>query len=133
MFNDEDDREVRGILYAMRETFEEVLLAKDDEKIRSMYLNIQGSKEICHSMSTHGTLAGTGWTTTIVISKDEQMISCEVKLPRGRYSYRTDILAKSVSEEVTRAYAEHALAQLLKKNNREDTLTQILEQNDNEK
>lgn len=127
MSNDEDDREVRGTLYAMRETFEEVLLAQDDEKLRSMYLDIQGSKEICHALSVHGNLAGTGWKTTIVLSKEDQMISCEVKLPRGRHSYRTDILANLVTEEVIRAYAEHALVQLLNKNNREDALTQILE------
>lgn len=126
--NNADDREmrreVRSTLRRMSETLKEVLLAGDD-KIRSMVLNIEGREGTQISLVVHGKMAGTGWKTTITLSRVGDMISFEVKLPRGRHSYRTDILAKFVNEEVVREYAEHALVQLLKKNNREDALTQI--------
>lgn len=123
------DQDMRNTIRAMGKTVKGILLVEDDVNIRSMYYNIKGSKGVRHSLNIHGKLAGTGWKTTILLNKnDDKMISFEVNLPRGRHSYRTDILASLVTEDVVRAYAEHALVQLLMKNNREDVLTQLLGQ-----
>lgn len=123
----DEEREIRGTLRAISKTVSEVLLSGDDP-VRSICLNIKGEDGTKSSFNLHGKMIGTGWKTNIFLAQDGNMISLAINLPRGRYSYRTDILAKSVTEEVTRAYAEHALIQLLRKNNREDALTQILEQ-----
>lgn len=112
--NVDDRREVRITLRRMSKTLKEVLLAGDD-KIRSMGLSIEGREGTQISLIVHGKMTGTSWKTTITLSRVGDMISFEVKLPRGRHSYRTDILAKFVNEEVVREYAEHALVQLLKK------------------
>lgn len=123
----DDEREMRSTLRAISKTLSEVLLSGDGP-VRSICLNIKGDDGTKSSFNLHGKMIGTGWKTSILVAQNGDMISFAVNLPRGRHSYRTDILAQSVTEEVTRAYAEHALIQLLRKNNREDALTQILEQ-----
>ena len=124
-----DDRNVRGTLNAMGETINGILLDGEDEKqpIRSLYVSSKGGNGTFHSFSAYGKMAATGWKTTVTLSQnDDLMISLTVKLPRGRRSYRTDILAALVTEEVVRQYAEHALVQILKQNNREDAIAKFV-------
>lgn len=106
-------------------TISEVLFS-DDDKIHSiMVRTFYGNEEVKLSLHLDGKMIGTGWKTTLVLAEDGDMISFSVNLSRGRCSYRTDILAKSLTEEVVRSYAEHALIQLLKNNKREDLLMTI--------
>jgi hypothetical protein len=122
-----EEQDTRNVIRAMSATIKSLLL-DEDKKIMSMYLNNKGTKGIFHSLNIHGNMVGTGWNTTIVISRNaaSDMITFKVNLPRGRRSYKTDILARLVTEEVTQKYAEHALVQLLRTNGREDVLSQIL-------
>lgn len=121
-----EDQDTRNVIRAMGDTIKGLLL-DNDAKVRSMYLNIKGDNGIAHSLNIHGKMTGTGWKTTIILSGNaDHMITFEVKLPRGRCSYKTDILARLVTEEVTQEYAEYALVQLLRTNDREDVLLDSL-------
>lgn len=123
----DDDRDVRSTLNAMGETINGILLSGDDGPIRSLYIHGKGNQGTVNCYNAYGKMTATGWKTVIMLSKnDDNMISFTVTLPRGRRSYRTDILAKFVTEEVVREYAEHALVQLLRQNNREDAIPHLV-------
>lgn len=122
----EEEEDIASMFSAMGDTVKKILLNDDYEIFTSSYFTGTGNTMKFSVFQIFGKMAETGWKTNIIISKNnDHMISFEVKLPRGRCSYRTDILASLVTEEVIRAYAEHALAQLLVKNNREDALAHL--------
>lgn len=123
----EEEEDIASMFSAMGDTVKKILLNDDYEIFTSSYFTGTGNTMKFSVFQIFGKMAETGWKTNITIRKNnDQMISFEVKLPRGRYSYYTDILASFVTEEVMQKYAEHALVQLLKKNNREDALTRIV-------
>lgn len=124
---EEEEEGIVSMFSAMGDTVKKILLNDDYQILTSSHYADTGNAMKFSSFQLFGKMAETGWKTNIIIRKDnDQMISFEVKLPRGRWSYYTDILASFVTEEVMQKYAEYALVQLLKKNNREDALARIV-------
>lgn len=123
----EEEKDSASMFSAMGDTVKKILLNDDYDISTSSHFDDTGNKMKFTTLQIFGKMAETGWKTNIIISKNNNdMISFEVKLPRGRRSYYTDILASFVTEEVMQKYAEHALVQLLKKNNREEVLDHIV-------
>lgn len=65
-------------------------------------------------------LKGKGWAVSLVVKQYEDSLTFSVQFPGGRYGYTTDILNQFLSEETVRAYAEHALKTIIKKNEERD-------------
>lgn len=119
----EEEEGIASMFSAMGDTVKKILLNDDYQILTSSHYADTGNAMKFSSFQLFGKMAETGWKTNIIIRKDnDQMISFEVKLPRGRCSYYTDILASFATEEVMQKYAEYALVQLLRTNDREDVL-----------
>lgn len=66
-----------------------------------------------------------GWAVSVVLRETPRSLAISVQLPGGRYGYSTDILNEFLSEDVIRAYAEHALAEIVEKNTTERLIVPV--------
>jgi hypothetical protein len=68
-------------------------------------------------VTSGGRLQHADWLVSTIVRANKNSLSFSVQLPGGRGGYVTDILNQFVTEETVRAYAEHALANILEQNN----------------